>query len=106
MNQRAARAAAWGRRPITGMSGLFAAIRALADGNLRMSWDLHQSSWTRALLEPAETGVQFRKGEIGPEGGAVKTPFRVRVKKTRLARSRRWRSREAWGRSREQMHAN
>jgi hypothetical protein len=64
------------------MSGLFAPIRALADGNLRISWDLHQSSWTRALLEPAETAVECWRGDIGVEGGGVKTPIRVRVIKT------------------------
>src|SRR5262245_52458509 len=83
MNHRAARAAAWGRTPITGMSGLVAPIRALADGNLRISWDLHQSSWTRALLEPAEAAVKVRMREIGNEGGCVKTSFRRRDKKSR-----------------------
>src|SRR6185503_18744331 len=49
--------AACGRRPMTGRSGLHAPIRELADGNLSISWDLHQSGWTRALLEPAEAAV-------------------------------------------------
>src|SRR5262249_170544 len=38
-------------------------------------WDLHQSGWTRALLEPAEAAVTVRKPEIGSEGGAVKSFF-------------------------------
>ena len=61
---------------MTGMSGLVAPISALAEGNLCISWDLHQSGWTRALLEPAEAACDVRKGEIGSEGGAVKSFLR------------------------------
>jgi hypothetical protein len=42
---------------MTGLSGLAAPISALADVYLSIAWDLHQSGWTRALLEPAEAAV-------------------------------------------------
>ena len=54
---KAARPAACGRKPMTGLSGVTAPISALADVYLSISWDLHQSGWTRALLEPAEAAV-------------------------------------------------
>jgi hypothetical protein len=34
---------------MTGISGLVAPISALAEWNYRISWDLHQAGWTRAL---------------------------------------------------------
>src|SRR5262249_41035846 len=61
--------------PKTARSGFSAPINAPADGNLCISWDLHQSGWTRALLEPAEAAVIVRSPEIGCEGGAVKSFF-------------------------------
>src|SRR3990172_10135675 len=89
MNHLAARPAACGRTPITGRSGLVAPIRALADGKLCISWDLHQSGWTRALLEPAEAACD-ENCEIRSRGGAVKTflPPRHKNRKIGLSASR------------------
>src|SRR5262245_33724090 len=75
MNHLAALPAACGRTPITGSSGLVALISAVAEGNLCISWDLHQSGWTRALLKPAEAACDDRLPQIRSEGGAVKTFF-------------------------------
>ena len=47
---------------MTGMSGLVALISAVAEGNLCISWDLHQSGWTRALLNQQKPPVTFGKG--------------------------------------------